>query len=104
MSGGNLSHTFSSNEFCRHDQLLRWEARFLDPANREFCEMYAEFFRKLAHTGEPRMQNFTNCVIETGNADVIRNSDSRLLQRLVYTRRGLVGPDKKRRRSLPRGK
>src|SRR6476660_4923669 len=103
MSRSDLPHAFSSDEFCRHDQLLWRQIRILDSADGKFSQMYAEFFRKLAHSRQPRMQDFTNCVIEAGNADVIRDSDSRLLQRLVHTRGGLIGSDKKRGWPLTRG-
>ena len=85
VSRSNLPHALSANEFCGHDQLLWRESRFLDSADRKFSQMYAEFFWELAHSRQPRMQDFTNCVIEAGNADVLRNSDSRLLQSLVNT-------------------
>src|SRR5437868_6357778 len=101
MSGSDLPHAFSANQFCRHDQLLWREIRFLDSADGKLSEMYAQFLRKLAHRRQPRMQDFTNCVIEAGNADIIRNSDSRLLERLVHTRGSLIGPDEKRAGPLP---
>ena len=103
MSRSNLLHALSSNEFCRHDQLLRRKVRFLDSADSKFSQMHAQFFRKLAHSRQPWMQDFTNGVIEAGNADVIRNSGSRILQRLVHTRGGLIGPDKECGRALTRG-
>src|SRR5256885_10451170 len=85
VSRSNLPHALSANEFCGHDQLLWRESRLLDSADRKFSQMYAEFFRELAHSRQPRSQAFTDCVIEAGNADVIRDSDSRLLQSLVNT-------------------
>src|SRR5689334_1290789 len=79
VSRGDLPHTFSPNQFRRHNQLLWRQIRFLDPTNSKFSQMYTEFFWKLTNGCQPRMQNFADGVVESGNADVVWNSDSRLL-------------------------
>ena len=56
--------------------------------------MNAELFRKLAYCRQPRMQDFADRVIETGDADVVGNSNARLLQCLIHARCGLIGADK----------
>src|ERR1700689_343045 len=58
--------------------------------------MAAELFRKLAHRCKPGMQHFSDGVIEARNTDVIGNSNSRFLQRLVHARCSLIRACKKR--------
>src|SRR5882757_1091028 len=96
MAGGQSPHAFPPDQFSRHHQLLRRKVWFMNPSQGEFRQMASEFFRKFPHGCKPRMQDFANSVVESRNADVIWNSDSRFLQRLVDTRSGLVCTHKKR--------
>src|SRR5262252_268894 len=99
----HLPHALPTNELCWHNELLRRQIRLLDSSQRELGEMNAQLFGKLAHGCEAGMQDFANRVIETRDADVIRDSDSRLLQRLIYARSGLIGADKECRGPLSAG-
>src|SRR5882757_10863491 len=49
------------------------------------------------------MQDLANGVVESRNANIIGNSDSRFLQRLVDAGSGLIRTDKKRRRFFAAG-
>src|ERR1700722_11628152 len=96
MARRNVAHAFPANQFGRHHELLGGQVWFLNPPQHKFGQMAAELFRKFAHRCKPGMQHFADGVIEARNTDVIGNSNSRFLQRLVNARRSLICACKKR--------
>src|SRR6202046_4299926 len=96
MARRKVAHAFPANQFGRHDELLGGQVWFLNPPQHKFGQMAAELFRKFAHRCKPGMQHFADGVIEARNTDVIGNSNSRFLQRLVNARRSLIRACKKR--------
>src|SRR5215831_6683779 len=96
VSRRDVSHALPPDEFGGHYELLGRKIRLLDSAQRELGQMNAELLGKFAYACQPRMQDFANGVIETGDANVFGYPDSRLLQCLIYAGSGLIGADKQR--------
>ena len=63
-----MTDTLAADEFCRHQELLRWQVRLLNAAQGKFCEVFAEFFGELTDGSQSGMQDFADRIVEGASA------------------------------------
>src|SRR3981081_121418 len=76
-------------------ELLRRQARLLNAPQGEFSQMTAKLLGKFACCGKSGMEQGTQRVVKSGNADVVRNKNARFLECLINAGSDFIRSGKK---------